>query len=128
MREFFQRGGKFGGMHPIYDNYDEFRLAQPIAKLWKWGQEDVKDSEVGDWFQAEDGFIVQLLDKYPMKTKAQVTFVMCYRFPQGTFGARMHVDGTIKYPLFYAMFTCGKKTAELFSLCKIIPCLPICIS
>ena len=110
MREFVCRPNtKFAGIHPIYDSYEEFRIAQPIAKLWKWGQELIVDSVVGDWFQAEDGYIVQLLQKYDMHNKAKVTYVTCYRFPMGTFGVTKRVDGSIRYPLFYAQFTMGIK-------------------
>jgi len=67
---------------------------------------------VGEYVQAEDGYVVQILVIKEMKSKKQrkgrTVFI---RFPMGTFAVYEKADGTVKYPRFYAMFTAGDKAS-----------------
>lgn len=111
MRELVLREGtKYGGIHFVFESREEFRKKYPEAKLWKWNTVEALESEVGDWFEAEDGFIVQLLQKYDI-IRQGITATRCFRFPQGTWGVHRKVNGEYKFPNFYAYFTCGDKSS-----------------
>lgn len=112
MREFYLRPGtKYAGIHNVYEGYEEFRKHEPVAKLHKWARDDVRQAQIGDWVEAEDGLIVQLLQKYqvPKNPEPDRPVVTAFRFPMGTFGARQRKDGTTKYPQFYAQFVKADK-------------------
>lgn len=111
MREYLLREGtKYAGVHTIYDTIEEFHRLMPVAVVWKWAIDDlINKAEIGDWIQAEDGYITQLLNRYPIKTKDKPVAVHAFRFAMGTFGVRIRVDGTARYPQFYAQFTTADK-------------------
>jgi hypothetical protein len=113
MREYTVReGSMYSGTHTIYENEVEFRsnTSNPDIKLHRWATDDFKDYQVGDYVQAEDGYLVQLLALKEMKSKKQrkgrTVFI---RFPMGTFAVYEKADGTVHYPRFYAQFTTGDK-------------------
>ena len=113
MREYLLRGkSKYEGVHIIYDTIEEFHRLMPIAVVWKWAIDDlINQGDIGDWIQAEDGYIVQLLNRYPIKKKDKPITTYAFRFPMGTFGASIRVDGSVKYPQFYAQFTTADKNS-----------------
>ncbi len=112
MREFLCRPNtKHAGIHNIYDSVEEFRKYFPETKLYKWSEGNCLESEPGDWVQAEDGFIVQILERYTATNKVSHRPTYAFRFPMGTFGVYVRMDGTIRFPLFYAQFTNGNKTS-----------------
>ena len=113
MREYVIReGSMYAGTHNVYENADECRsaLMNPNMIIHKWAVDDYKNYEVGEYVQAEDGYVVQVLTIREMKSKKErkgrTTFI---RFPMGTFAVYEKADGTVKYPRFYAMFTAGDK-------------------
>jgi hypothetical protein len=115
MREYLIReGSMYAGTHNVYENPDECRAAlkNPKINIHKWSLDDYKKFQVGDYVQAEDGYIVQILGIREMVSKKQkkgrTVFI---RFPMGTFAVSEKVDGKVKYPRFYAMFTAGDKAS-----------------
>ena len=113
MREYTIRGeSMYGGTHLLYENEKEFRSSVPNSnvKLHNWAVDDYNQYTVGDYVQAEDGYIVQTLAIKEMKSKKQrkgrTVFI---RFPMGTFAVYEKADGTVNYPRFYAQFTTGDK-------------------
>lgn len=115
MREYSIRGGSmYAGTHNVYENPDECRshLKNPDVNIHKWSVDDYKLYQVGDYLQAEDGYVVQVLAIREMKgkkeRKGRCIFI---RFPMGTFAIYQRVDGTVNYPRFYAMFTAGDKAS-----------------
>ncbi len=113
MREYTIRGeNMYAGIHLIYENEKEFRSSLPNSnvKLHTWAVDDYREYTVGDYIQAEDGYIVQILVIKEMKSKKQrkgrTVFI---RFPMGTFAVYEKTDGTVNYPRFYAQFTTGDK-------------------
>jgi len=109
LREFVAReGSKYAGIHKVYESREEFRKENPIAKLYKWNTEEYMAIETGDWTEAEDGLIVQLLYRYNINRLERLQTIV-FRFPQGSFGVYHRMDGTWRYPQFYAMFTNGHK-------------------
>ena len=104
----------YAGTHNVYENADECRsvLKNPNMIIHKWGVDDYKQYEIGNYVQAEDGYVVQILVIREMKSKKQrkgkTTFI---RFPMGTFAVYEKADGTVNYPRFYAMFTAGDKAS-----------------
>jgi len=115
MREYVIReGSMYAGIHNVYENTDECRsvLNNPDVNIHKWAVDDYKQYQVGDYVQAEDGYVVQILVIREMKSKKQrqgrTVFI---RFPMGTFAVYEKADGTVNYPRFYAMFTAGDKAS-----------------
>ena len=115
MREYVIReGSMYEGTHNVYENADECRSAvqNPGINIHKWGVDDYKQFQVGEYVQAEDGYVVQILVIREMKSKKQrkgrTVFI---RFPMGTFAVYEKADGTVSYPRFYAMFTAGDKAS-----------------
>jgi len=115
MREYVIReGSMYAGTHNVYENPDECRsvIQNPGINIHKWGVDDYKQFQVGEYVQAEDGYVVQILVIREMKSKKQrkgrTTFI---RFPMGTFAVYEKADGTVNYPRFYAMFTAGDKAS-----------------
>jgi hypothetical protein len=113
MREYsIREGSMYAGTHNVYENPDECRasLNNPELKIHKWNVDNYRNFQVGDYVQAEDGYIVQILAIREMKSKkkrkGRCLFI---RFPMGTFAVYERVDGTVNYPRFYAQFTTGDK-------------------
>ena len=83
MRDFTIRGGKYKGVHIIYDSEDEAKENSiEFKKPW------YKDStEAGDWVVSDDGYVIQCLHKYKLVNKRHKSgqYTMSYRFPNGTF-------------------------------------------
>jgi hypothetical protein len=107
MREYVIReGSMYAGTHNVYENPDECRsaLKNPDMIIRKWAVDNYKKYEVGDYLQAEDGYVVQILAIREMKSKKQrqgrTTFI---RFPMGTFAVYEKADRTVNYPRFYAI-------------------------
>lgn len=110
MRIFHCRPGtKFAGDHKIFENKEECLKEIPNAKIWRWAIDDMLPAEIGDWVQAEDGYVVQILDRYMMTNKKTQLTTFAYRFPMCTQGVSERKDGTYRYPQFYAQFTTGSK-------------------
>ena len=81
MREFYIDNGNYKGIHYIYDSIEEFQEKNPTATFKRWQREDsIKDIEIGDWVQVNDGYITQCLNKTFAKS-GRTTFV---RFPMKT--------------------------------------------
>ncbi len=115
MREYVIReGSMYAGIHNVYENAEECRsvLKHSNVIIHKWSIDDYKQYQVGDYVQAEDGYVVQVLVIREMKSKKQrqgrTVFI---RFPMGTFAVYEKADGTVNYPRFYAMFTAGDKAS-----------------
>ncbi len=113
MREYtIREESMYSGIHLLYENEKEFRSSLPHTnvKLHTWAVDDYREYTVGDYIQAEDGYIVQILVIKEMKSKKQrkgrTVFI---RFPMGTFAVYEKADGTVNYPRFYAQFTTGDK-------------------
>jgi hypothetical protein len=113
MREYVIReGSMYAGTHNVYENADECRslLNNPGINIYKWSVDDYKQYKIGEYVQAEDGYVVQILAMREMKSKKQrqgkTVFI---RFPMGTFAVYEKADGSVNYPRFYAMFTAGDK-------------------
>jgi hypothetical protein len=112
LRRFVCRpGGKYAGEHKVYDSIEEFKKHQPQSKLYRWNTQEFMNIETGDWLEAEDGFIVQLLSRRVMMSKDSVTKRDIFRFPQGTFAVHQLKSGIYKFAVFYAQFTNGDKSS-----------------
>lgn len=114
MRYFYCRPGtKYEGEHKIYDNKAEFEKHEPQAKLYRWARDStiVTEMVTGEWVEAEDGYIVQLLARGYVKSRNGYSVTETFRFPMGTFGVARRKDGTFKFPHFYAQFTNGDKSS-----------------
>jgi len=113
MREYRIRGeSMYSGIHLLYENEKEFISSVPNSnvKLHRWADDDYNQYAVGDYVQAEDGYIVQILTIREMKSKKQRSSRTVFiRFPMGTFAVYQRVNGTVYYPRFYAQFTTGDK-------------------
>ena len=113
MREYnIRETNMYAGTHIIYENETEFRqhISNPDIKLHRWAVDDFRDYQIGDYIQAEDGYITQILDIKEMKSKKERKGKTIFiRFPMGTFAVYEKADGSIHYPRFYAQFTQGDK-------------------
>src|SRR4030067_1958872 len=107
MRYFCCRPGTFyEGEHTIYESRKEFIDTNPSLKYFQWNRCNVEELQNGDWIEAEDGYIVQLLKIVPRYNKSsQLTYFV--RVPMGTFTIYKRADGTYKWARFYAMFSNG---------------------
>ena len=105
MREYLVRKGKYKGLHIIYENADEFMKATGNPKPRRWAVDDITQSVTGDWIQAEDGYVTQILYYFQFKDKRTWVF----RFPMGSFAAWRGKTGITKYRQFYAMFSVPNK-------------------
>jgi len=109
MREFTIRKGNFAGKHNIYDTREE-AIEHKVKEIKSpWHSLDV---QVGDWVQADDGYVVQCLSRYklPNKRARNGQFTDCFRFPMGTFYVYYGVrTNTVKN--FYAHNANVNKTA-----------------
>ena len=73
MREYRIRYGNFAGSHWIYDHPKEFNEKIPDVGFKRWDQDiDFKSLQSGEWIEAEDGFITQLLKVYYLEDKKAI--------------------------------------------------------
>ena len=80
MREYRIRYGNFKGSHPVYESVAEFKKSNPDISIRRWAIDmKYKAIETGDWIEAEDGYVVQVL-KVP---KNEVTNVLLSNNPDG---------------------------------------------
>lgn len=80
MRTFFVRNehSRYHGEHSIYDNVEEAYFHNLKPKKW-FPKEEL---EVGDWIEADDGGVMQLLGKRYLKNRhGQITW--CFTFCNG---------------------------------------------
>jgi hypothetical protein len=96
------------GEYAVYDSVEEFRRYLPEAKMHRWGEGDIADYHKGDFVEALDGYVVQILHTLILKTKNPTRFTTLIKFPQGTFGVYTGIKG-VKFPNFYAQFAMMNK-------------------
>ena len=105
MREFHILVGMYQGDYPIYEGIEEFHKYHPDKPFRLWGRDQNPfDFKIGDWVEALDGYIIQLLYTKKMN-HARGCYAM--RFPMGTFTSFLLVSGVWKYSKLYAQFTAG---------------------
>ena len=92
MRRFHVPRGKYQGDHIIYDSIKEAEEAMPGVGIKRWRDLTFDNFDIGDWIEADDGFIVQILNrsrhqerkgtKYPNSDYVREDRVMMFvRFP-----------------------------------------------
>lgn len=103
MREFRVRRGLLKGEYIIYDSIKEFQDNNPGVE-YKVYPDDIDNLEVGDWVQAEDGYILQLLHiKKPFLRGDNPNKVTQYFFCNSTPYATRGKKG-VKTRKFYGQF------------------------
>lgn len=108
MRKFRCVRGRYEGEYAIYDSVEEFRRYCPEAVMHRWGEGNVSDYRKGDFVEALDGYVVQILHTLELPTSKYGYFTTLIKFPQGTFGVYTGAKG-VKFPNFYAQFTMMNK-------------------
>lgn len=110
MRNYRLRGGKYEGIHIIYDSREEFLKHHPDTPIKPWTELPYDGYETGDWVEAEDGYIIQILKAVTFinKMNRETRFV---RVPMGTFTICRLVNGTFRYSRMYAQFTVPDKSS-----------------
>jgi hypothetical protein len=108
MREYRVRFGNFEGSHAIYESVAEFKKENPDIPIRRWelGM-DYKAIQVGDWIEAEDGYIVQVLKVALLKSDKYVRTAI--RFPMTNIICYDRVNKPPRIPQFYAMFSHSNK-------------------
>jgi len=105
MRLFYVReGSKFEGEYPIYEGKEEFERYNPGVPYYRWAREEnpLECIKIGNWIEAEDGYIVQILN---FRVMGQGSIFI--KVPMGTFPIWKLVKGTWKWSKLYAQFTNG---------------------
>ena len=113
MREYRIRYGDFAGSHSVYESVAEFRKSNPDVPITRWTVDmNYKAIEVGDWIEAEDGYIVQVLKVAILKSGNTKNIIRtAIRFPMGNFLCYDRVKKPTRIPQFYAMFSHPNKVS-----------------
>lgn len=110
MRVVTIRRGLYKGEHTVYDSPDE-AVKHGIEPKTPWHRKDI---QVGDWVVADDGYVVQTLNRKPIINKRHKSgqFTDTFRFPQGIFYAYYNRHGEKRITKnFYAQVTNNNKSS-----------------
>ena len=84
MRLYRRWYGKYKGEYKIYENPVEWKNSEDSEgrNIYKWGEFDVRELKTGDWIEALDGYVIQVLKVTPIGTGSQIRWWIT--FPNGT--------------------------------------------
>ena len=112
MRIFRVLQGKYSGQYKIYDSREEFKKHNPDTPIYYWGEHSNPEQlETGDWIEALDGYILQILHTYKQKSneeevkkkKYNYDIKLIVRVAPGTFYIlKNSKTGKIRYQKLYA--------------------------
>ena len=110
MRKFTIRRGHYAGEHIIYDSLEEAKTANIKDIKTHWYDSSVK---AGDWCLADDGYVVQCLNRFRLVNKKHRSgqYTDTFRFPNGTFYVYYDKKGNRHIKNFYAVAARNHKSS-----------------
>lgn len=104
MRTVNVKTGKFKGEYIIFDSVEEAKNSLKVDPKKPW---HAAETCVGDWVVADDGYVLECLNRYQLinKRHKQGQYTDVFKFATGTYGVYYDRHGVSSPPYLFAQLT-----------------------